>query len=572
MNTRSTTEPTNPGTTLAVAAAGPLLVLIAFTVPLTTLMSTVSDLGGGAGFQAWIMSGMSVGAASGLLSSGAIGDDYGRRRVFVAGALLLAIASLVGAFAPTAAVLVFARILEGLGGAAILACSLGLIGHVFPPGSQRTRATGVWAAALGAGVATGPLLSAWLDHLGGWQLPYLLAALAAALLAAAGRALLPESRAARPRRIDLGGTLLLGLGIATLLSGLVEGRMGWERPLVGALLLVGAILVAGFIAVERRIEGPMLDLDLFRRPDFLGATVAAFAAGSSVLSLVSFLPTLLERAMGTSTVFSSLMLLAWSATSVVTAFSVRWLPARVTPRVQLVTGLTGAAAGELALFGLAGGASPARLLPPLLLAGLAYGLLNAVLGRQAVASVPAERTAMGSGANNTARYLGSATGLALVTLLVTHAGPGAGRAGLLAGWNIAVVVAVGFSLLGATVVILARERATQDEVGARSGGASTSPGRACGRCRRTTSSTVRETRENAMPHVIVKLWPGKSEQQKTALADAITRDVMQVLGHGEEAVSVAFEEVEAHDWAERVYGPDIREKWDRVYKKPGYEM
>lgn len=464
MNAEANTGSLNPRTTLAVAAAGPLLVLIAFTVPLTTLMSTADALGVGAGIQAWIMSGMSVGAAAGLLSSGAIGDDYGRRRVFVAGALLLAIASALAALAPTALMLVIARVLQGLGSAAILACGLGVIGHTFPSGLPRARATGVWAAALGAGVATGPLLSAGLDHLGGWRLPYLLTALAAAALAAAARALLVESRALEPRRIDVAGTLLLGLGIATLLSGLVEGRMGWDRPLVGALLMLGAILLAGFIAVERRIEGPMLDLGLFRRADFTAATVAAFAAGSGVLSLVSFLPTLLERAMGTSTLLSALMLLAWSATSVVTAFAVGWLPARVTPRAQLIAGLIGAAVGQLALFGLTESASLGRLFPALLVAGTAYGLLNAALGRQAVASVPAGRTAMGSGANNTARYLGSAIGLALVTVLVTHAGPGAGPAGLLGGWNMAVLVTVGSSLLGALVVFLARECSAQVQI------------------------------------------------------------------------------------------------------------
>jgi len=75
-----------------------------------------------------------------------------------------------------------------------------------------------------------------------------------------------------------------------------------------------------------------------------------------------------------------------------------------------------------------------------------------------------------------------------------------------------------------------------------------------------------------MPHVIVKLWPGKSEQQKTRLANAITQDVMDILGYGEESVSVAMEEVKPQDWAERVYTPDIRNKWDKVYKKPGYDI
>ena len=122
----------DPGRTLAVAAAGTLLILVAFTTPLTTLASTAAGLDAGPGAQAWVLSAMNVGTAAGLLSSGAIGDDYGRRRTFLAGTLLLAGSSVLGALAPNALVLVLARILQGLGGAAMLACGLGLIGHAFP--------------------------------------------------------------------------------------------------------------------------------------------------------------------------------------------------------------------------------------------------------------------------------------------------------------------------------------------------------------------------------------------------------------------------------------------------------
>jgi MFS family permease len=444
--------------TLAVAAAGPLLVLIAFTVPLTTLTSTAVALGAGPGVQAWIMSAMSVGAAAGLLSSGAIGDDYGRRRTFLAGTLVLASSSLLGALAPTAPVLVTARVLQGLGGAAILACSLGLVGHAFPAGPERARATGVWAAALGAGVAIGPILSAGLDILGGWRMPYVLTALAAATLAVAGGALLAESRAAEPRRLDVAGTLLLGLGLTAVLAGLTEGRTGWDRLPVIELLVAGVVLVAGFVAVERRSAAPMLDLTLFRRPDFAGATTAALASGAGVLSLVSFVPTLLERAVGTGALLGAVVLLAWSATTALTSLAARWLPTWLTPRMQLIAGLVGVAAGQLALFGIIPEVSFGRLLPALLLAGLANGVLNAALGYQAVASVPADRAAMGSGANNTARYLGSAIGLTVVTVLVTHADATPGATGLVSGWNMAVLISGGFSLLGALAVFLARER------------------------------------------------------------------------------------------------------------------
>ncbi|WP_433297465.1 MFS transporter [Actinoplanes sp. CA-030573] len=418
--TASAERPTTAGRTLAVAATGTLLVLVAFTTPLATLPATAAGVHAGAGAQAWILSGMSVGCAAGLLGSGALGDDYGRRRTFLAGALVLVGGSLLGAVAADALLLVLARIVQGLGGAAIVACSLGLIGHAYPEGPERARATGIWGAALGAGVAAGPFLALGLQATTGWRSAYAMTALLAAGLALAGRAVLVESRAASPRPVDAAGTILLALGVSALLAGLVEGRSGWTRPATLALLLLGGVLVAGFAAVEHCGRYPMLDLGLLRRPDFVGALFAAL-----------------------------------------TPLSARWLSSRVAPRTQLVAGLLGCAAGQLALLGLHPGDPVVRLLPGLLVAGAANGVLNAALGRQAVSSVPADRAAMGSGANNTARYVGSAFGLAVVTLSVTGSDPD--PAAVLHGWNTAVLLTAAFSIAGALVVSLARERATTRE-------------------------------------------------------------------------------------------------------------
>jgi MFS family permease len=453
----------DPGGTLAVGAAASLLVLAAFTTPLTTLVSTAAGLGAGPGAQAWVLSAMPVGAAAGLLSSGAIGDDHGRRQTFIAGTLLLAGSSALGALAPSAPVLILARTLQGLGGAAMLACGLGLIAHAFPEGPGRVRATGVWGAALGAGNALGPILAAGIAALGGWRLAYGAIALAAAVLAVAGRRLLSESRAARPRPVDAAGTLLIGLGLAAFMAGLVEGRTGWNQPPVIALLGLGLALVVAFVVVERRIAHPMLDLALFARPDFVGATVASLASGLGVLALTSLVPTVLERGLNEGAVLASVVLLAWSAPSVVSALGVRWLPERVSPRAQLVIGLVGCAAGQLALAGLTPESPIGRLLPGLLVTGAANGVLNAALGRQAVASVPANHAAMGSGANNTARYVGTGIGITLVTVLLTRSGAAPGAAGLLSGWNAAVLLTVGFSLVGALVVLLVRERKAKPE-------------------------------------------------------------------------------------------------------------
>lgn len=446
---------TKPGATLAVASTATALVLIIFTVPLTTLTSTAQALDAGPGEQAWILSAMSVGAASALLGSGAIGDDYGRRRTFVAGAIVLALASVLGALAANALTLITARIVQGLGGGAVLACGLGMIGHAYP-GRALTRAAGIWGAALGAGVATGPILSAALDHIGGWSLPYWFSAGSMALLAAAGRALLTESRADNPRHIDVAGTLLLGFGMAALLAALTEGRTDWNRPSVYMLLVGAVLLLAGFGAVERHLDNPMLDLSLFRRADFIGATIAALASGAGVLSIMSLIPMILQRAMGVGTVLGAIVLLAWSATSAVTAFAVRWIPA--TPRNLMIGGLVVCAAGQLAVYGLHAHSPVLRVIPGMLLAGAANGVLNAALGRQAVASVPPSQSAMGSGANNTARYLGSATGLTVCAVLITHAGAASGIPGLLSGWNAAVLVSAAFSLLGALAVFLTSDR------------------------------------------------------------------------------------------------------------------
>ncbi len=446
------------GRTLAVAAAGTLLVLVAFTTPLGTLPATAAGVHAGAGAQAWILSGMSVGCAAGLLSSGALGDDYGRRRIFLAGAAVLAAGSLIGAVAPDAVVLVLARVLQGLGGAAIVACSLGLIGSAYPDGAARARATGIWGAALGAGVAIGPFMALGLQTVASWRLAYLVTAVLVAVLAAAGRMVLAESRAARPRPVDVAGTILLGLGLSALLAGLVEGRTGWTSPATLGLLLLGVMLVAGFAVVQHRGRHPMLELTLLHRLDFVGALAAALATGAGVLSLASFTPIVVELGLHGSAVAGVSAMLAWSGLSALTPLAAGWLSGRVAPRIQLIVGLLGCAVGQLALLGLHPGDPVARMVPGLLIAGAANGVLNAALGRQAVSTVAPERAAMGSGANNTARYLGSAFGLALVTVTVTH-GTSHDAAAVLHGWNTAVLITAGFSLLGALVVLLAGDGA-----------------------------------------------------------------------------------------------------------------
>jgi len=200
----------------------------------------------------------------------------------------------------------------------------------------------------------------------------------------------------------------------------------------------------------------MLDLRLFRQRGFIAATVAGFAAGAGVIALVQNLPVFLDQAFGVPATTTAYLAVVWSATSVVTALAVRWLPAGLPGRAQLGIGLLGVAAGQLAMAFVGPSWTWLAFLPGMFVAGVFSGLLNAALGREAVATVPEGEGALGSGANNTARYLGSAVGVTVVAVIAA-AGDGTGVQGLVDCWNHAALVTVLVSVVGGLVALLLRE-------------------------------------------------------------------------------------------------------------------
>ncbi len=460
---------------LAVAALGTMLTLVSFTAPVATVNAISQGLEADVAGRTWVLSSMSVGLGAALLSAGTLADDRGRRRTFVAGLLLLAAASVAGAAAPSAPVFVLARVVQGVGAAAVIASSLGLVAHQFPVGPARAGASGVWGASVGAGISVGPILAAGLDQrwwaYGSWRDVYVVIAVAAIGLAWWAHRGVPESRAEEERPLDLPGATLLGLGVSALLAGLVEGRQGWTRPVVLTLLVGSVVLLAGFVRAELRSAAPMLDLRLFRRPAFVTATVAAFATGAGAIALFSFLPGFAGQALGIGAVGGALFMSAWSVTSVVTALLARRLPARLSGRTQLGLGLLGVAVAQLTMTRVTPGSTGVAFVPGLLLAGVFSGVVNAALGREAVASVPEGRAALGSGANNTARYVGSAVGVTVVAVVVSSSATATpGVDGLVHGWNAAAVVTALVSVAGGVAALVVRSP--------RTGGRLTTEGRA----------------------------------------------------------------------------------------------
>ncbi|MGK5739943.1 MFS transporter [Micromonospora sp. URMC 103] len=445
---------------LFAVCAATLLVLMNYTAPVAVLPQTARSLAAGLTTQTWLINAITLGLAATLLVAGSLGDDFGRRRVFRAGLALLAVGTVGAAVAPNATAFVTARVVQGAASAAILAAGLGLLGHAFATPHGRAHATARWASMLGAGIAVGPLASAALTSLGSWRWLYLVLAALAAVLAALGGRLLAESRAARSSRIDVPGVLTLGAGLALLLVAITAGRTGWLRPAVLVPLALGVLLLAAFVAVEARGRAPMLDLALFRRPDFRVATLGAFFTGLAALGPSTVLPTLVQGLIGVSALGAAGLAFVWAGASFVVSNQVRHLGARVAPTRQLVLGFALTAVGYLAMLGYADAHSWVRTIPGLLISGAGSGLLNAALARLAVGSVPPDRVAMGSGANNTARYVGSALGVAVSITVASSLLPAGQTGGFSAhGADAVLLLGAATAVLGATAAVI-RGRAT----------------------------------------------------------------------------------------------------------------
>ncbi|TQS45963.1 MFS transporter [Cryptosporangium phraense] len=435
---------------LAVVCAATLLTLADYTAPAVVVPTLAADLHATATAQVWILNGITFGLAVLLLTAGSLADDFGRRRVFVGGVAGLAVAMVIGALAPSAWVFVGARVVQGIAGAAILAAGLGLVANAFPAGPHRIRAAATWGSMIGLGIATGPLLQIAAEHTAGWRSFYWVAGAVGVGLAVAGWRLLEESRAARARQVDFAGVVLLGAGLVSLLVGATNGRTGWLRLPTVLPIVVAVVLFVGFALREARAAEPMIDVTLFRRAPFLLATLGALAAGLAVIGPMTFLPTALQRGSGWSAAETALLAFAWAGTMFVVGLAARRMRASVHGGWEIGIGFVLSAVGGALSLAFVGD-SWGLLFPGFVVAGLGGGLINATLPRLAVGTVPPERSAMGSGANNTARYVGSSLGVA-VTASLAPASPGEA---LTVGIVLCLVAAVALAPLAARSRVLA---------------------------------------------------------------------------------------------------------------------
>lgn len=406
---------------LAVLVICLLVVVLDHTI-LNVALRVLADPGQGLGASQaeleWTLNSYTLAFAGLLFMFGVLADRYGRRRFLLAGLAVFGIASLVSTYAQVAGHLIAARALMGIGGAAIMPATLSIISTVFDP-RERGRAIGVWAGAVGVGVAVGPITGGLLLEHFWWGSIFLVnvpVVLVGLVLIAT---LVPESRDPNPNRLDVLGVLLSVIGLTALVYGIIDGgEHGFDRPVVWLAIGAGLVVLTGFVIWERSISYPSLDMRLFRDPRFstaAGVIALTFFAALGVLFFVTFF---LQLVRGYTPLQAGLLLLPFAASQVLVAPRSAALVARYGPKA---VGVLGVSLTALALLGwvfvdqrtpiwvvcvmfLIQGAGMAMVMPP---------AMESILS-----TLPRERAGVGSAVANTVRQVGGALGIAVLGAVV----------------------------------------------------------------------------------------------------------------------------------------------------------
>jgi EmrB/QacA subfamily drug resistance transporter len=379
-----------------------------------------------------------------VVTAGRLGDMFGRKRVFLLGMALFGLGSVVSGAAGDPDVLILGRILQGVGGAPMLALSLAIVCNAFPA-AEVPKALGAWAAVSSSALAVGPLVGGALVEID-WRVIFWmnlpLVALGALIVARAA----PESTdPGAGHRIDWPGLGALSLGLTTVVLALIQSR-AWSGGLVIALALVGLVSLGAFWAIEHRVRAPIVDFDLFRNGPYFGASAAAFCLVGAFWAVIYFQPQYLQIVRGHSPIACGLMVLPITAPMVfVSPFSGR-LIARFGVRPLMTFGMTVGLAGLVVLTQVGADTSYGVILVGYLLFGLSLGLVYAPMSTAAMAAMPGDKVGIASGVLSMDRVLAGAVALAGTgAIFHTLIGSGHSFAGSLAGstWLLVGLVAVG---------------------------------------------------------------------------------------------------------------------------------
>ena len=405
-----------------------------------------------------------------LLSAAAVGERFGRRRIFIIGIAVFTAASAGAALAPSIGVLVVARAIQGAGGAMVMPLSLTLLSAAVPP-ERRNAALGIWGAIGGAAVAIGPLVGGAITTGWAWQYIFWLNVPVGIVLITLAWWKLSESRG-RASSLDLAGVLLASTGLFGVVYGLVQSNShGWTSPLVLWSFVGGAAGLAAFVWWELRTANPMLPLRLFRNRAFAAVNVTAMLFSFGMFGSVFFLSQFLQTVQGYSPLGAGLRILPWTGIIMVLAPLVGILAERWGGKRLVVTGLILQATSLLWLGLLLTPATPyAEMVPAFMLAGVGMALFFVPLASLVLGSVPPALEGVASGTNSAFRELGGVLGIAVLGAVFSSSGSYATRLGYVQGLTPAILVGAAALLLGTLTALLipglrrARSRVQTEEV------------------------------------------------------------------------------------------------------------
>lgn len=432
---------------LGITAVSAFMVALDALVVTAALATMRSDFGVSLETLQWVTNAYNLSFAVLLLTGAALGDRFGRRRMFVAGLVLFVLASIGCALAGSIGLLIVARVAQGAGAALVVPIAMTLLSAAFPP-AGRARALGVFSGVVGCALITGPAAGGAITAAFGWHWIFWINVPIGLIVVPLALRRIDESFGPSAR-LDLVGMLLVAAAAFALVWGLLRaGAAGWNSLEVTGLLAAAVLLFAAFVGWELRTEAPMVPMRMFRAPAFASGIAASLFFYAAMYGVLFLLPQFLQTSLGYGALGSGLGLLPWTATLFVTAPIAGSLVNRIGERTIVVFGLL-LQAGGMAWIALIAtpGVAYAQLVVPLIVAGTGVSMAMPAVQNAILGSVAVVEMGKASGVFNMVRFLGGMFGVALLVATVSVAAPSA--AGVGAGFAAAMAAAAALSLGGA---------------------------------------------------------------------------------------------------------------------------
>ena len=401
---------------LALLAAAQFVVVLDASIVNVALPSIGRALNFSQDNLSWVVNAYTLFFGGFLLLGGRLADRLGRRRMFIAGMVLFALASLAGGLAQSELWLIIARSVQGLGAALVSPAALSIVTTTFTEGAERNKALGVWGAVAGSGGAAGVLLGGVLTKFAGWEWVLFVnvpIGLAAAFLAPR---LLGESRDHRAKSFDVAGAVTVTGGLALLVYSLVDANQaGWGSARTIGLGAVAVALLAAFVVIERRSREPLVPFSIFRLQTLRGSNVVALLIGMSLFSMFFFISLYMQQILGYDALKAGLAYLPLAVGIIVSAGIASQMVTRIGFKPTLITGMV-LITGALLWFSQvsAGGSYLGDVLFPSVIVAVGLGFAFVAVTIGAVAGTTDENAGLASGLINTSQQVGGALGLAIL--------------------------------------------------------------------------------------------------------------------------------------------------------------